>query len=256
MPKRQVKQRVSYVEVDSDTDLAASDDELMKSGNGDDAAGRAGEGVGSSGRGKGATYGARKPVRKKARKSTTAKDKDKGKEREKGVLDVKLLLDLPFDMLAEVCTHLRLADLVHLASTSRALRELLLSKSCAQLWGLVRRENGYVLPDEMGGIEFGLLLEGKRCQRCGASAYIETLQHLRIRLCKKCTKQLVVKRREVANEMSHLHSYTLDCLPCQRDSRREKGDRFLRSALDEVNDQLQNLDDEDEQARAENEHFR
>ncbi|BGP42709.1 hypothetical protein JCM10449v2_006721 [Rhodotorula kratochvilovae] len=226
MSKRTAKQRASYVEVDSDADLASSDNELMRSGDGDDVADTAREGVGSSSRGKGDTYGAHKPVKKKARKSSTAKDKGKGQDRKKGSLDVKRFLDLPYDMLAEVCTHLGLADLVHLASTSRALRKLLLGKSGAQLWGLVRRENGYVLPDGMTEIEFALLLEGKRCQNCGTKTRVEKLYRLRVRLCSDCKKQVTIKH-----------------------------DRFLRDALDEMNDRLQDLEDEDAQARAKNKRF-
>lgn len=66
---------------------------------------------------------------------------------------------------SQICSHLQLGDLVQLASTSRALRQLLLSPSAGrQLWARVRRESGYVVPDGMDDISFALLLEGKNCQ--------------------------------------------------------------------------------------------
>ncbi|BGP50938.1 hypothetical protein JCM10450v2_006864 [Rhodotorula kratochvilovae] len=226
MSKRQAKQPVSYVEVDSDADLAASDDGLMKSADGDDAAGPAGEGVGSRGKGKGRATSPAKPPQKKTRftkelTQTVVRRPRQGKEYKPPTLNADLLLNLPFDILVEICRQLDLADLIHLSRTSRAFRNLLLAPSGRQLWAAVRIRDGYFVPQSMSEVAFALLIVGGDCQVCAAEGKPTTYWMFREDECSTAGRDL-----------------------------------FVKSELEAVSLKLQELEEDDEQTRNKNQHLR
>ncbi|GAA5895771.1 hypothetical protein JCM6882_001377 [Rhodosporidiobolus microsporus] len=169
MTKRTQKQRISYAEVDSDHDWPSSDDEGEVGARAGTSKGGKGK-AGGRGRGRGdSSYGSALPLKKKARRA-----KNDGAGQEKGrrkmfnargepVYNEDLLLQLPFDMLAEVGSHLDTRDLITLARVSRALRKLLLSPATRSLWAVKRHQTGYELPRDMDDIAFALLMRGRRC---------------------------------------------------------------------------------------------
>ncbi|GAA5895774.1 hypothetical protein JCM6882_001378 [Rhodosporidiobolus microsporus] len=176
MTKRTQKQRISYAEVDSDHEWPSSEDE-------DEVGARAGMSKGGKGRGGGrgrgggdSSYGIALPLKlkKKARRTTSAAlghekcGRKLFNDRGEPVYDEDLLLKLPFDMLAEVCSHLDTTDLITLAKVSRALRKLLLSPATRSLWAVKRHQTGYDLPKDMNDIAFALFVCGRSCNGCGA----------------------------------------------------------------------------------------
>ncbi|BGP42722.1 hypothetical protein JCM10449v2_006734 [Rhodotorula kratochvilovae] len=253
MSKRTAKQRVSYVEVDSNADLAASDDGLMKSADGDDAAGPAGEGVGSRGKGKGRATSPAEPPQKKTRftkelAQTVVRRPQQGKEYKPPTLNADLLLNLPFDILVEICRQLDLADLIHLSRTSRAFRNLLLAPSGRQLWAAVRIRDGYFVPQSMSEVAFALLIVGGDCQVCAVEGKTTTYWTFRVRMCKSCGDDRLISRTAARKKMVDLHSDALECVRYVSGSTAGR-DVFLKAELEAASLKLQELEAEDSLAR-------
>ncbi|BGP19292.1 hypothetical protein JCM10213v2_007379 [Rhodosporidiobolus nylandii] len=186
-----------------------------------------------------------KPARKKARRSSITSSKNKGKAKKasepvKSPYSAGLVLDLPFDLLSEVCSYLDSADLISLAKVDKSFRTLFLSPETRSFWAKVRRRDGYELPKAMDELEFALLVHGKACQACGGG-FAPTYLKLRHRL--------LVPFMQVLCSMPHLHRLAYCCV--QSDS-----GKYLISDLEDVNVALQELEDEDEQAREANERVR
>lgn len=67
-----------------------------------------------------------------------------------------------------------MSDLIHLASTSRSLRQLFVSRSGGKFWAAIRKKDAYNLPGDMSEIEFGLFLAGTHCEVGLSTAVLET----------------------------------------------------------------------------------
>ncbi|GAA6006371.1 hypothetical protein JCM11491_004931 [Sporobolomyces phaffii] len=78
--------------------------------------------------------------------------------------DSKLLLGLPFDLFAEVCSHLPGGSVLELAKVNKALRRLLLSRAARSIWSAHRRSMGYSLFEGMTELQFALLNCANNCQ--------------------------------------------------------------------------------------------
>ncbi|GAA5895862.1 hypothetical protein JCM6882_001397 [Rhodosporidiobolus microsporus] len=251
MTKRTQKQRISYAEVDSDHDWPSSDEEGEVGARAGTSKGGKGKG-GGRGRGGGdSSYGSAKPPKKKARRSfagTGSSKKDgqasnASKEPQKPKYNADLLLQLPFDMLAEVSSHLETTDLISLAKVSRDFRKLFLSSTTRSLWATKRRQNGFALPDGMSEISFAMLVHGTSCHECGTAAL--TFFKLQTRLCRGCRKERLVDDRQVRQKLKHLHPQAVQCVQTDRG--------YYRLAdLEEVSATLYDLGDEDEQTRDQN----
>ncbi|GAA5959216.1 hypothetical protein JCM10213_001377 [Rhodosporidiobolus nylandii] len=233
------KPRVSYAEVDSDADGLSSADE------GGAVGARAGgsKGRGGKDRAGGDAYGTTKPARKKARRSSITSSKNKGKAKKasepvKSPYSAGLVLDLPFDLLSEVCSYLDSADLISLAKVDKSFRTLFLSPETRSFWAKVRRRDGYELPKAMDELEFALLVHGKACQACGGG-FAPTYLKLRHRLCQSCEND----RQAATLQLLEMLNADIVC-------------KYLISDLEDVNVALQELEDEDEQAREANERVR
>ncbi|TNY19262.1 hypothetical protein DMC30DRAFT_423807 [Rhodotorula diobovata] len=114
----------------------------------------------------------------------------------KGVLEG--ILDLPLDVLINVCSHLDLATVCHLSRLSRRFfRFLRGNSSLSYIWEWAREESG--LPEltapGLTPVQYAHLLFGKHCQNCGkATTKIDYI--LRVCVCQKCSKDLVWDDRE------------------------------------------------------------
>ncbi|GAA5900342.1 uncharacterized protein JCM6883_002814 [Sporobolomyces salmoneus] len=97
-------------------------------------------------------------ARKVDRQSTATPEPDEP------TYDSKLLLDLPFDLFVEVCSHLEGKDLLSLAKVNTVLRNILLSRGARSIWSSLRRKLGFPLPDGLSEIDFALLEYSETCQ--------------------------------------------------------------------------------------------
>ncbi|GAA5821618.1 hypothetical protein JCM11251_000937 [Rhodosporidiobolus azoricus] len=238
-------------QVDSDQDLSPNEDEGQVGG-------RAGTSKGGKGKGRSqrrddgdGSYGASKPAKKKARRSASTTKKRKGPTAAitspaptQPEYNAELLLQLPFDLLAEVCAHLRNPDLVSLAKASRTFRKLFLSSTTRSIWATQRRQDGYELLSDMDELTFAHLLKGSSCQQCGSSrAHRMFVFH--VRLCEKCAGQHFVSAGQARALIKGLHDHAFACVPSAQGL-------FRLADLEEVDEQLQVLEDEDEETRSQN----
>ncbi|GAA5895833.1 hypothetical protein JCM6882_001392 [Rhodosporidiobolus microsporus] len=252
MTKRTQKQRISYAEVDSDHDWPSSEDEGEVGARAGTSKGGKGK-AGGRGRGGGdSSYGSAKPPKKKPRRSSAGTISGKNddvastttKEPKKPKYNEDLLLQLPFDMLAEVCSHLDTKDLISLAKVSRDFRKLFLSSTTRSLWATKRRQDGYEPLEGMNELTFAHLLHGSGCQHCDA-LYARTTFIFRARLCDTCTREQFVTLSQVYAHFKDLHDETLRCLQTEHG--------FYRFAdVEDVDTQLHDLEDEDDETRSRN----
>ncbi|GJN93669.1 hypothetical protein Rhopal_006726-T1 [Rhodotorula paludigena] len=259
MSKRTSRARVSYVEVDSDVDIASSDDEAVQGSSGAMSAAEARGSKKGKAKGQGRMRGALKPSKKtRDRLIGSSETEEAGKDRPTIVWNVERLLNLPVELLLEIVSQLDMSDLIHLASTSRSLRQLFVSRSGGKFWAATRKKDAYNLPDDMSEIEFGLFLAGTHCEYCGATS-ATSHRHLRVRTCSECEKNYLIAYDEIRRTMPHLHRDTLQV--CRRKSsnnfaRIVNGDIFVYDDLCSTSDLLEELEDQDDQARAANQSSR
>ncbi|GJN93670.1 hypothetical protein Rhopal_006727-T1 [Rhodotorula paludigena] len=278
MSRRTSRARVSYVEVDSDVDIASSDDEAVQGGT----SAKSSKKARGSTRGVGDTYGARKPAQQLQRPSgdmedSEADETEEEEEREddedrkvkveddesdsssdeddtpafikpEPSLSLERFLGLPAEMLSEIVSHLDTEDLMRLASTSRPLRKLLVARSGRTFWTTVRKRDGYDLLDDLGEIDFALLLYGLNCQICGTWRG-RFHNPVRIRACSECSKEHLIAYKLVKKEMPYLHCQAVDASSAYETAEHTREDLYLRQDLVAVSEQLEELAESDEQAR-------
>ncbi|GAA5985132.1 hypothetical protein JCM10908_002535 [Rhodotorula pacifica] len=131
----------------------------------------------------------------------------------------ELLLKLPFDMFAEICSHLDLKDLVRLAKTSKKLHKILLARNTRPIWARSRAEMGYILPTEMTEIDFAVFIGGVQCQR-----------------------------RALGKELGKQHPNTSSSVRVRKDDDPPQYDQFYVPEVVEVDEKLKRLQLLDERA--------
>ncbi|GAA5993835.1 hypothetical protein JCM5350_006516 [Sporobolomyces pararoseus] len=245
-PKRNKTKQISYAEVDSDVDLPSDEekkfeDQLDSKGN--------------------------KRRRKRVKEddsdvddtteTTTTKKKnnkqDKSSTRKKKhKYDSKMLLELPFDIFAELCTHLDYKDLISLAKVNKSLHKILLSRAARPIFAGIRKRDGFPLPGDMSELGFVILLVGASCEGCGTRSYLKRSLFLRNCLCKECLPKYVISSRKLAAKWPELHSRAIECVRFDQDCYTEttlknsRSAQFLISDLAEVDRELHDAEADDE----------
>ncbi|GAA6003036.1 uncharacterized protein JCM10292_000305 [Rhodotorula paludigena] len=241
MSKRTSRARVSYVEVDSDVDIASSDDEAVQ--------GRTGKPAQQMQRPSGDMEDSEEDETEEEEEwedeedhkfkveddeSDSSSDEDDTPAfiKPEPSLSLERFLGLPAEMLLEIVSHLDTEDLMRLASTSRSLRKVLVSRSGRMFWTTVRKRDGYDLLDDLGEIDFALLLLGSNCQICGTS-YAVFYSPVRIRTCDDCSKEHLNAYKLVKKEMPYLHCQAVDacCFSRRKISFLHKLENMLKPAL-------------------------
>ncbi|KZV73184.1 hypothetical protein PENSPDRAFT_733025 [Peniophora sp. CONT] len=139
---------------------------------------------------------AKRAKTKKTSDSTTNKTpaKRRGKQGRLSVLPT-----LPLDLLYEIFDHLGPLDLLNLARMTKGFRNILMSRQSAFLWRAVldtaASEAGYPpRPEDMDEPAWtNLVFGGGVCGLCGSKTPKEILWAIRIRLCKSCRKENLVR---------------------------------------------------------------
>ncbi|KAF6753210.1 hypothetical protein DFP72DRAFT_902203 [Ephemerocybe angulata] len=111
-----------------------------------------------------------------------------------------VLLSLPVDILFEVFGHLAPLDLLRLSRTNKAFRRELLHKSATSLWkeSFVKayRDGAPPCPEDLSLVFWANLLYEPHCHNCLAPGVRSIEWVLRIRLCVKCAKLLLVSEKK------------------------------------------------------------
>ncbi|GAA5934092.1 hypothetical protein JCM3775_002872 [Rhodotorula graminis] len=239
----------SYAELPSSGD-EDEDDELSESGRGG-GGGRNSKAKGPTKRAKGKAKAVEvddggegdedDPPRKKAR--GPAKGKQRKQNNFKGQLEV--FKTLPVEMITEIFSHLYPNDLLALSMVNKQYRALLTAKSSARLWKAARDKLKLpdVVTDRFSEIQYANLVFGRNCQLCGVGNYVSIEPRLRVRYCKSCRTQEIVKLRSLKrmypDVLAKLH-------PRAKDVVIQSGGQILISDLYRASVILRDLEDQDE----------
>ncbi|KAG5716225.1 Dihydroxyacetone kinase [Termitomyces sp. T112] len=118
--------------------------------------------------------------------------KGKGKLRARGIQGkLKLITEMPLDILLEIFSFLQPADLLHLSRANKALRGILLDRKTNCIWKgafmNIEQEPPPEIPEDMTYPDYTLLLYGTECSYCG-KATSKVHWAARVRLCNDCIK--------------------------------------------------------------------
>ncbi|GAA5825988.1 hypothetical protein JCM5353_008987 [Sporobolomyces roseus] len=176
----------------------------------------------------------------------------KGKEKEikKNPFDV-----LPFELFTEILSYLSPKDLLHLARTNKSYRSILLSKQRSEtLWKRSLESIGLPIPttSDWALPAYADLILHVDCLECEKKAPAWLDPWLRIRLCKSCRQDRVVKLTEYLVQSKEYHPLIKDCMggsqmtPSETRYLCSGEERYvLSSAIYEINEQLLELQEED-----------
>ncbi|KAF9030726.1 hypothetical protein BDZ89DRAFT_1132267 [Hymenopellis radicata] len=106
--------------------------------------------------------------------------------------ELKTLLEMPLDILYEVCSHLTIVDALNMALTTKALRTLLMNKAWSSVWRavLANDPDGFPpKPDDINEPQYAALICGLYCFKCGKDGYTSPLWCARQRLCEVCQRE-------------------------------------------------------------------
>ncbi|GAA6018964.1 hypothetical protein JCM10207_009215 [Rhodosporidiobolus poonsookiae] len=146
--------------------------------------------------------------RQKKRKKRVSGGSSKGKEAEKDRLST-----LPAELLEQVFSHSSLSSLLALASTSKRLRNSLVS-SAGENWSNARVR--LKLPDleagDMSEEQYATLVFGRKCTGCGKTSAAMADFFLRMHLCVPCRTAKLVNVRELKKTRPDLHPAAASCV--------------------------------------------
>ncbi|KAG8911602.1 hypothetical protein FRC02_006506 [Tulasnella sp. 418] len=146
------------------------------------------------------------PVKKRAKantksdaKTSTSKASGKAKkvpvQRSRVAGRLAVLMNMPVDVFAEICSHLFPIDILHLSWASKCLRSILMSKSAKHIWRGARENRLPTLPpfpDDLSEPQYIALLFTNMCQVCGANRAQRLHITMRTRCCASCYKNHTV----------------------------------------------------------------
>ncbi|KAJ2990803.1 hypothetical protein NUW54_g8367 [Trametes sanguinea] len=101
------------------------------------------------------------------------------------------LVDMPLDILFEIFGHLHPHDLLHLARTTKALRNILMRRSAITIWrnALANVEDLPQCPPDLTEPAYANLLFEPHCHFCLKARVMTVLWICRTRACKACLKE-------------------------------------------------------------------
>ncbi|KAI0268998.1 hypothetical protein BGY98DRAFT_1101332 [Russula aff. rugulosa BPL654] len=129
------------------------------------------------------------------------------------------MLSLPFDVLFLVyILRIGAMDLVNLARTNKALRDVLMSRKSIWVWLISRRNAGVTKvpnpPDDMSEPAWALLLFGPAvCSQCSTRNIHRVDFALRRRLCTVCRKKYLVPAVKFRYQCPGLNESVMELLP-------------------------------------------
>ncbi|GAA5947258.1 hypothetical protein JCM3765_001594 [Sporobolomyces pararoseus] len=245
--KRKQETKVSYAEVESDVDMDEEEKKVTHEKMKERVVGV------DEGEGYDATAGSSSKKVKKSRDRLAPSPPPESTTPEPITYSSKLLLSLPFDLFAEVCSHLKGKELLRLAKVNKSLRKILLSRSARSIWSGLRRSEKFKLPENMTELEFALFNYANNCQACGknfSNLHNDSNLFLRTHLCYDCMSEATIISKGIKKEWPDLRPEALDCVRYYEDpsstGRGGPAAIYLISDLVRVNERLAELEEEDE----------
>ncbi|KAG6884908.1 hypothetical protein C0995_009763, partial [Termitomyces sp. Mi166 len=138
------------------------------------------------------------PKRRKAVASPAPTVEEKADRKIRGTRGkLKLVTEMPLDILYETFSHLQPADLLHLSQASKSLRGILLNRKAQSVWktsfaNIQENPPPKMLPD-MTYPNYALLLFGTECQ-AAPGLYVHWAA--RLRLCLSCIDERTIPRTD------------------------------------------------------------
>ncbi|KAH8115066.1 hypothetical protein DFH11DRAFT_143810 [Phellopilus nigrolimitatus] len=121
-----------------------------------------------------------------------------------------MMMSMPIDVFCEIALYLGPHDLLSMARTSKALRNLLMTKDSKPIWRAA--EDSVGLPEcplDLSSPQYASFIYDTYCTHCFRTKAYNHLTPLRIRLCKTCMKENLQKAR----------SWSLVCLDMPRNDK-------------------------------------
>ncbi|KAH9054760.1 hypothetical protein EDB87DRAFT_1568074 [Lactarius vividus] len=128
------------------------------------------------------------------------------------------MLSLPLDVLFGIFSELLPMDLLNIARTSNALRQVLMSRKSTSVWIAARRNAGATVvpepPEDMSEPAWAQLLFGPAvCSQCSARNIHRVDFALRRRLCTVCRKRNLIFSIKFRSQCPDLKESVMDLLP-------------------------------------------
>ncbi|GAA5892244.1 hypothetical protein JCM6882_003620 [Rhodosporidiobolus microsporus] len=148
------------------------------------------------------------------RKKSKSGGNGKAAKESKGTKAKERFSKLPKEMLVEIFSYLNPGTLLALSRTNKRLRTLLVAASSRKLWVAARKKDGLpkLVASELSEAAYAELACGKRCQICGKAALRMPDCFLRVRWCKACKADRLVKLDTLAKTHPELHFATPLCV--------------------------------------------
>ncbi|GAA5852774.1 hypothetical protein JCM9279_003967 [Rhodotorula babjevae] len=179
------------------------------------------------------------------RKKPRGSAKGKQSKQKKGTGKLEILKTLPIEMLTEIFSHLYPNDLLALSMVNKQYRALLTAKSSTRLWKAARDQLKLpdVVTEHFSEIQYATLIFGRNCQLCNVGKYVSVEPRLRVRHCKSCRTQEIVKlkslKRTHPDVLAELH-------PRAKDAVIQSGSQILLGDLYRATVILRELEVQDE----------
>ncbi|KAF8487336.1 hypothetical protein DFH94DRAFT_849739 [Russula ochroleuca] len=164
------------------------------------------------------------------------------------------MLSLSFDVLFLIFSELGPMDLVNLARTSKALRQVLTSRKSMWVWIVARRNAGPIMvpdpPEDMSEPAWALLLFGPAvCSHCSTKNVHRIDFALRRRLCTICRKRNLVHSIRFRFRCPDLKESVMDLLPYTKiggwaEGRASSGRFYWKPDLYDMTNKLAELEED------------
>ncbi|OJT06080.1 hypothetical protein TRAPUB_3015 [Trametes pubescens] len=152
---------------------------------------------------------------------TTQKTKPPRIRGKKGAL--KNIVNMPHDIILEICQHLSLRDLLNLSRTNKAFGVFLSGQNMMQVWKVAASnvEGLPACPPYMNEIQYARLLYLNYCHKCGKSNVRNLFHEWSVRYCQGCVPMMTVKVRNERRFLRQIEQATGVEKPfCQAHKRR------------------------------------
>ncbi|KAI0085152.1 hypothetical protein BDY19DRAFT_967371 [Irpex rosettiformis] len=104
------------------------------------------------------------------------------------------MLDMPLDVIMEICLHLQTKDMLNLSRLSKAFRALFTSRTTQYIWKTARINVAGLppCPEDLTELAYANLLFDPHCHNCQSKNCYFVYWGCRVRLCKTCSNDLSV----------------------------------------------------------------
>ncbi|KAJ7709574.1 hypothetical protein B0H17DRAFT_1190776 [Mycena rosella] len=123
---------------------------------------------------------------------------------------LRMLPEMPLDILFEIFSHLEPPDVLHLARTTKDLRNVLMSHSAISIW-----KSAFLNDPDLPGVPEGLnepqyanLAFSPHCHFCFVAGEHSILWVFRVRVCQKCIPSRYDEARKITKNMAGLKGNT------------------------------------------------